>query len=231
MSKRFYKKVEVKSDPPGFVVTLDDRVLKTPGKKPLIINPEFRADIVAAEWRAQGDQIVPQTMPCTRLLNVALELTPTRKPELIQEFLSYLGTDLLCYRTVNPADLAKRQEKNWQPVLDWAASVLGIALSTTTGLTALTPNPASLNIAQAYGENLDDIDLTLLLHFTGSLGSAILAIAVMEGHIDIRHAFALSRLDEIYQSELWGEDKDATKRANDIEAELVAIAKLIKENP
>ena len=106
MAKRFYKDVAVAAQGGGYVVTLDGRVLKTPGKQDLSIDSKVRAKLVAAEWQAQGDDIKPETMPCTRLMNVARELTPSRRPELIKEFSSYCETDLLCF--------APKPRKIWQ---------------------------------------------------------------------------------------------------------------------
>lgn len=227
MTKRFYKDVDIKADENGYLILLDGRVLKTPGKQLLRVPSKSRAQKVAKEWAEQGQEIDPQSMPCTRLLNVATEITPNRRDDLVAEFLSYLGTDLLCYREPVDRMLKARQDENWQDLLDWAAQKKGIALQTTTGLTALAPDSASRNAARNYARGLDDIDLTLLMHFTASFGSAILAFAVMDGHIDVRTAYGLSRLDEAYQNEKWGKDIEAEARANAIGAELGRIGALI----
>jgi len=107
-AKRFYKEVHYERRGAGFVVLLDRRVLKTPKKAALIINREDRAARVAAEWDAQTREINPSFMPATRLMNVACEQTPQRRPDLIAEARRYAGTDLLCYRAASPADLAAR---------------------------------------------------------------------------------------------------------------------------
>ena len=230
MSKRFYKQAKAGELDGVYSVFLDGRGIKTPGKKPLLIDNLRRAKIAAAEWEAQGEEILPQTMPCTRLLNVACELTPARRPEMIKEFAQYCETDLLCYRSAVPADLADRQNARWQPVLDWAADTHKIALATTTGLAAQPQAESSLKAARGYAALQTDIDLTLLLHFTATLGSAILALAVMEGHISIAQAYGLSRLDEAFQNERWGEDEDAAARSADIANELGALGQLIESS-
>ena len=212
----------------GYAVLLDGRVLKTPGKQDLAFESEARAKLVAAEWLAQGEQILPDTMPCTRLMNVACELTPPRRPELVKEFNSYCATDLLCFRSENPKDLSKRQDMVWQPVLDWAADKHGLALIATTSIKAPVQATNSLTSANIYADGLGNVELTLLLHFTGSFGSGILALALMQGHMDVKAAFAASRLDEVFQNELWGEDEEAALRAQNIGNELAALAALIE---
>ena len=229
MAKRFYKQVTLQASEDAYAILLDGRVLKTPGKQALVIPRQFQAKLVAAEWQAQGEDIVPATMPCTRLLNVACELTPPRRPELIKEFSSYCSTDLLCFRSSTPQDLAKRQDDIWQPILDWVATNHGIALLVTTSLKTPAHPKNALQATSAYAQKCDDVDLTLLLHFTASFGSGVLALALLEGYMDVNSAFTASRLDEIYQNERWGADEEAEARAQNIGAELTALASLITE--
>jgi len=227
MAKRFYKNVGTKEAGSGFHVTLDGRVLKTPGKQPLVCPTLKQALEVAAEWDAQVEDIKPETMPCTRLMNVACEMTPTNRPDLIAEFRKYCGTDLLCYRASDPKDLAERQGEYWQPLLDWSAKVHKIAFPNTTGLEAIPQPEASLKTAAEYARELDDTKLTLLLHYTASFGSGVLGLAVLDEHISAETAFNLSCLDEHFQNERWGEDEEAVARNAGLLTELNALSKLI----
>lgn len=227
MANRFYKTVDVKKAEGGYHVTLDGRVLKTPGKRPLVFDRENRAQLVAGEWDKVEKEIRPELMPCTRLMNVACEVTPNNRPDLIKEFRQYTQTDLLCYRATHPEDLAARQHAEWQPVLNWAADTHAIALATTTGLSALAQTPVSLDRATNFADALENVELTLLLHFTSSLGSSILGLAVMVGHLNIETAFETSILDQRFQNERWGTDDEALARTTLIGDELIALSKLI----
>ncbi|MGQ3074386.1 MAG: ATP12 family protein, partial [Ferrovibrionaceae bacterium] len=60
-SRRFYKSVSVRPEGEGFSVYLDERALKTPAKRPLILPTEALADAIAEEWAGQGDSIKPLT--------------------------------------------------------------------------------------------------------------------------------------------------------------------------
>ena len=226
-AKRFYKTVSVAQDRDHFLIHLDGRVLKTPGKLPLVMDTRRRAQAVADEWDAQKDEIIPQAMPCTRLMNVACELTPQNRPKMVDEFVSYTGNDLLCFRVDDPKDLAELQAGKWQPILDWAASSHGVALVTTSGIHAYEQPKSSLDKARKIAHELSDTDLTLLLHFTACFGSALLALAVREKHLSVAHAFDLSRVEEIYQNKIWGEDELAVERTEDLARELEALKPLI----
>lgn len=225
-AKRFYKDVSVDARDDGYVILLDGRVLKTPNKADLIINRRKRADIVAAEWDAQETEINPSLMPATRLMNVACEQTPLRREALISEARNYAATDLLCYRADAPADLAARQAQHWDPLLHWAAAQ-DIKLETVIGIMAIRQSPAALDALATKARTMDDVALTLLVHFISVFGSAVLGLAVMNDHITATRGLELSRLDELYQIEQWGEDEDAKLRIELIWRETLALATLI----
>ncbi len=226
MAKRFYKSVSVKPVDQAYGVFLDERELKTPGRKALHLKTQALAKLIAAEWDAQDGEIKPETMPVTRLLNVAIERTPINRDELCKEVAKYLGTDLTCYRAATPLDLVERQSMAFDNVLAWADKIHGIKLKTTEGL--LTAQAETMTRRGAdYAAAQDDLRLTLLVHFTAVFGSAILAMAVMDGHLSAEDALARSRTDELFQIERWGEDEEAAERTQNIHVETLALAKVL----
>ena len=226
MAKRFYEKVSVSQADGFFHILLDGRKLKTPGKQPLLIPSRYIADLIAAEWDAQESEIDPTSMPVTRLLNVAVEQTPTNRPALVAEFRRYTGSDLLSYHAPDPSDLTQRQSDDWTPWLNWAAK-RGVTLKTTIGIVAISQPAESLDAAAEYASRLDDLTLTLLVHLTAVYGSAVLAMATVEGALSAEAAYELSRLDEIFQNEMWGEDEDAVERNQYIREDTIALSKIL----
>jgi len=226
-AKRFYKEVSTDVRPDGYSVLLDGISLKTPGKLLLIAPSLHIANLVASEWDAQTDEIKPETMPVTRLLNVATEQTPHNREKLIAEARRYAGTDLLCYRAVQPVRLTERQSNLWNPVLSWAESQ-GITLKTTQGVKAIDQADQSLNKVADYANAKDNLELTLFVHLIAVFGSAILSMAVIEKHITGQNAFALSRLDNLFQIEQWGKDDEATEIAANLEAEVIQLCKILE---
>lgn len=81
LGRRFYKKAHVKPAEDGssgwYVVLLDNRVLKTPAKKPLKVPNAALAHAVAAEWEWQVGVHVPNPLklinPPPRSLSLCLE--------------------------------------------------------------------------------------------------------------------------------------------------------------
>ena len=107
--KRFYKKVEVSSIDAGFGITLDDKALLSPGKTKLVVPTKTLANAIADEWRNQEDQIIPSTMPFMTLSSTAVDRVRPRSDDTIDEILSFLETDLLCYRAQEPDALVLEQ--------------------------------------------------------------------------------------------------------------------------
>lgn len=225
-AKRFYKIVDVAEFDNGFGVTLDGRRLKTPGKTPLHVSSIQTAQLIAREWDAQYENIRPETMPVTRLVNVSIELTPNNRDSLVTEARKYAGTDLLCYRASEPVSLSIRQAEQWDPILDWARDQ-GIHLVTTQAVLAIDQRDDALNKVAEFAAGLDDLKLTLMVHLTAVFGSAILAMSVMERHLTGSQAFALSRLDNLYQIEQWGEDEEAAEIAANLAAEVAALCEIL----
>ncbi len=231
LKTRFYKTVSVEralksGREGGFIVKLDQYTLKTPGKKSLIFSSAAHAHLVADEWAAQGTHVKPETMPCTRLYNVAIERTPENREAVIAEGVKYTGTDVVCYREGGGTALSRRQAEQWDPILEWAKGI-GFALKPTDSLTVPHVLPETLKAVESYLSKLEDLNLTLTVHFISTLGSVVLGVAVVEKHLTAKTAFQYSRLDALWQISQWGEVDDAKDRADMIEAELIALEKLL----
>lgn len=212
-ARRFWKTATVRPAGAGWEVALDERPLRTPGKLPLILPTEALARAVADEWQAQAEVIQPLTMPLTRAANSAVERVAPQRAGIAAMLSDYAGTDLLSYRADDQPELAGRQAAEWQPLLDWAEDQWDAPLAVTTGVIPVPQNRAALDRLAAEVAGLDDFGLTALHDLVTLPGSLILGLAVIAGRIDAAEAHRLSRLDEAYQAELWGEDAEADEAA------------------
>jgi chaperone required for assembly of F1-ATPase len=204
-------------------VLLDGRAPKSPAGAPLRLPTAALAGLVAEEWAAQADTIAYATMPATRLAFTAIDRTPHVRPAMAAEIAKYAGSDLLCYFADGPAALVERQAAQWGPLLDWADAELGIKLTLAQGILHRPQDPEALARAEALAAALDDFALTALVRAAGLFGSAVLAFALQRGRLSGEGAFALARLDEIFQEERWGVDAEAADRAAAMLAEAVAL--------
>jgi len=221
--KRFYKTVTIEE----CAVLLDGRRLKTPRGADPALPTAALAQAIADEWRAQGDDVVPASMPLTKLANTAIDGVAPRRDEVIAEITAFARHDHLCYRTDTPAELVARQNEAWDPLLDWAAERFGAPLVTVHGVTSVAqPEPSIAALARAV-EAYDPFILAAL-HVAASIcGSLVLGLAVAEKRLSAGHAFAISQVDERWQAEKWGLDSEAEARARHLAAELDAAARFM----
>ena len=210
--RRIYTAASTAPEAGGFAVRLDGRTARTPERNGLVLPTPARADLVAGEWEAQGSEVDLATMPATRLAFTAIDRTPSHRAELADEVARYAGSDLLVYFADGPEALVEEQVRRWAPVLEWAATDLGIALERTAGILH-RPQPApSLDRARSLATQMDDMRLSGLSFAVALFGSAVLAFAGERGELSGESAHDLARLDEAFQERQWGEDAEAAAR-------------------
>lgn len=209
LPRRFYKEAAVSREGDTFAILLDGKPVRTPQKNHLATTHETLANLIAAEWDAQGELIDPTTMPLTRLLNVSIDGTPGARDAMADEVAKYTETDLVCHLAEGPSELRARQEAGWGHWRQWAGKSFDIVLVPVEGIIASPQPDASLKAARAHAASLDDLRLTALTWAMALYGSAVLALAVEQGELDALDAFDLSRIDETWQIEQWGEDEEA----------------------
>ena len=222
-TKRFWKAVDVAERDGGWAVLLDGRAPKTPAGAPLVLPTETAARMVADEWAAQGEHLLPATMPATRLAATAIDRIGEAREAVADEIAAFAGSDLLCYLAEHPTVLAVEQAREWGPWRDWAAAECGVALGPVEGIIHRPQDPAAIAKVRELALALDDFGLAGLAMATPLLGSAVLALALQRGALTGEAAFELSRLDEAFQERQWGVDEEAAERTAARRAEAVLL--------
>jgi chaperone required for assembly of F1-ATPase len=119
--------------------------------------------------------------------------------------LKYINTDLLCYRASEPEELVARQDKIWQPHLEWFSKQYGAEFELTHGLGALKQNGAIHEAIASEIRALDDDRFTLVQMITPACGSIILALAFIKGAASADDLLACAYLEEDYKFDLYNE--------------------------
>ncbi|MGH6912915.1 MAG: ATP12 family chaperone protein [Geminicoccales bacterium] len=223
--KRFYQEVSIAPATDGYRVLLDGRSIQTPARRALMVPSAALAEAVADEWRAQGETIERASMLLTRLVSTALDRMPALRVDAIDEVLGYAETDLLCYRAAAPADLVLRQEEGWQPWLDWLAQSHGAQLVVTSRMRPVAQPEAALRRLRAVIEPQGDWQLVGLHAATTTLGSVVLGLALSGGAIEPEAALAASLLDELFEIERWGREREAERRHQALRQDVLAVAR------
>jgi chaperone required for assembly of F1-ATPase len=211
VAKRFWTAAVAEPCEGGFTVRLDGRAVKTPARTPLVVPTLAMALAIADEWQAQDGKVKPETMPCTRSANSALDKVTPQFTEVAGLLAAYGATDLLCYRAVSPAALTMRQAVAWDPLLEWAAEAMGAPLVVTHGIVPIAQPDSSLVALTAFVQRQSAFHLAGFHDLVAISGSLVLALAVTQGRLTAQQAWALSRIDETWQAELWGTDDEAAE--------------------
>jgi chaperone required for assembly of F1-ATPase len=223
--RRTYAEALVAPAESGFSVTLDGRVPRSPDGRPLVLPTAALAELVAGEWAAQGERILPASMPATRLAWTVIDRAPGVRQALADEVARFAGADLICYFAERPASLVRRQEERWGPVIQWAEAALGVTFRRAQGVAHQPQPPATLERCAALAAECDDFTLTGLAFGAALFGSAILAFAVQRDELTAEAAFALSRIDETFQEERWGVDAEAAAATDAVARDAVMLGR------
>ena len=211
--RRFFKTAGMTEEDGRFVLSLDGRRARTPGRNPLAHASRALMLEIAAEWERQGATIDPADMPLTRLMNSATDGVANTMAETRADILRYAGSDLLCYRAEEPDTLVAREAHAFDPVLRWAADELSARFQVTSGVMHVAQPPEALAAIGAALEPYNDpAALAALSVMTTLSGSALLALAVTRGFLTPEAAWRAAHVDEDFEIERWGEDAEVTAR-------------------
>ncbi|XP_069502489.1 ATP synthase mitochondrial F1 complex assembly factor 2 [Ambystoma mexicanum] len=203
--KKFYQTVNISHGEGGFEINLDRKKLKTPQGNLFVVPNEALAIAVATEWDSQKDTLKLFSMHLTALCNTALD-NPTQrnKEQLIRAAVKFLETDTICYRVDEPQTLVELQKNEWDPMLDWAQKRFNVSIGSSTSILgpkipAETKDTFVKHLASYNTWGLIGMEFVIT-----HLKSLILAMGLLDRHLTVEKAVLLSRLEEEYQIQHWG---------------------------
>ncbi|XP_006901265.1 PREDICTED: ATP synthase mitochondrial F1 complex assembly factor 2-like [Elephantulus edwardii] len=206
--KRFYQNVTITQGEGGFEINLDHRKLKTPQAKLFTVPNEALATAVATEWDSQQDTIKFYTMHLTTLCNTSLD-NPTQrnKDQLIRAAMKFLETDTICYRIEEPETLVELQKNEWDPMIKWANKRYDVEIGTSTSILGPSIPAKTQETLTSYLASYNMWALQGIEFVVAQLKSMVLTLGLMDLHLTVEKAVLLSRLEEEYQIQKWGNIK------------------------
>ena len=211
-AKRFWKEATAIEVGGGYSVQLDGRSVKTPAKTLVVVPTWAMAEAMVAEWDAQSEKIDPMSMPVTRSANAALDKVRHQKAEVADMLAAYGDSDLICYRADTPEALIKRQAEAWDPLLEFAENKFGAALKARTGIMHEPQSDDALSRLREQVHALDEFQLAAFHDLVSLSGSLVIGLASIHDHLPTDVLWKLSRIDEDWQIEQWGEDEEAAEQ-------------------
>ncbi len=226
--KRFYNEVAVAETPEGFAVHLDGRPARTPARVVMLLPTRAAAELVAAEFAAQGEYFNPASMPVMRLVNTAIDGVASDPQAVLEDIQRFASGDMLFYRAESPERLVQRQADIWDPILDWAREVLGARFILSEGVVHVEqPRESIAAVGRHLSARSEPLLLASLHVMTTLTGSALVALAVEHGEIDAEQGWTAAHVDEDWNIEQWGEDFEAAARRASRKAEMMSAVNLI----
>lgn len=231
LPRRFYKHAQIAPTEQGFELRLDGKAARTPARVPLAVPTAPLGEAMRQEWEAQGDKIDPATMPITRLANSAIDGVRNAMDSVREDIVRYGLTDLLYYRAVDQESLAERQREVWDPVIAGFTARHGVRPALTAGVMHVDqPEALAPALARAL-QAFEPFGLTAVHIMTTLTGSALLALAVAEGELEVDEAWRAAHVDEDWQIARWGEDEEAMARRRRRERDMRAAAMVVRMAP
>jgi chaperone required for assembly of F1-ATPase len=223
--KRFYKQVDIS---PERGILLDGKPVRTPKRATLILPTDKLAMAVAAEWAGQGDELDARSMTATGLANAAIDIITPDPVGFGAGLAAYGQSDVLCYRATEPPELVAKQDMAWDPMVEWARRRFEVNFLLVSGVMHMPQPGSSIEKLVREVATLSPYQLAALSPLVTIGGSLIIGLALIERSISPARAFDICHLDEIWQSEKWGEDHFATQTRDAHRAEFMAAAAFLR---
>ena len=225
--KRFWKAAEAVESDNGFAIALDGRRVKTPARADLVVPTAALATAIACEWNESPDTVDPRAMPLTGLANAAIDRIAPDMQNYAAGIASYGESDLTCYRAEGPELLVQRQSESWDTLLAWARRRYDVDFNCQTGVMHVPqPDETVRKLAHAVA-SLDAFQLAGLSPMVTIGGSLVAALAVIERMMPADDAWEAVSLDDRWQLEQWGEDREAREALDARRRDFLAAAQFL----
>jgi chaperone required for assembly of F1-ATPase len=220
--KRFYKDVSTARTEQGWIVSLDERPLKTQGGQPQVVPSEALVERIAAEWREQGEVIEPASFRHRDMADYALDVVSADSSEVVEKLLGYAETDTLCFRADPEDPLYRRQQEMWDPILEMMEAREGVKLHRISGIRHRPQTAETREKLRARLEALDPFTLTALEQTTALSASLCIGLEALQEDADAEALWNAANLEEDWQADLWGRDEEAEERRTRRKSDFIA---------
>jgi chaperone required for assembly of F1-ATPase len=223
--KRFYKSVSVEAAEGGWGVRLDGRAVKTVGGRPQTVPTQALAQALADEWAAQGDEIDAAAFLYRDMTDYVLDVVAHDPAGTMRAILPYAQTDTLCYRADPDEALWAHQQAVWEPVLTGSEARYGLRFERISGIIH-RPQPAeTLARMEDIVAGKDAFTLAALMNLSSLAASLVIALLALEAEADLDALWDAASLEETWQADLWGRDREAEERREKRRAGFMAAAR------
>lgn len=210
--KRFYKSVDIAEADGGWRITLDGRLVRTPGGIPQIVPTRALAEAMAREWAGQGEEIDTAAFILRDLADYALDVVAQDSAMIVAELLPYAETDTLCYRADPDEPQYAPQTAAWEPVLQAFEMRHGVKFERVSGIIHRPQPTETLAKLRVLLEAQDLFALAALKTLSSLASSLTIALVALDSEADAEALWTVANFEEDWQAEQWGHDTLAQER-------------------
>jgi chaperone required for assembly of F1-ATPase len=227
--KRFWADVGVAERDGGWRVLLDGRPIKTQMGAPQVVPGPALAEMLAAEWAAQGEEVDPAGFAMRDMADYAIDIVAPDPAATIGTLLRFAETDTLCYRADPDEPLWKRQHAVWEPIVQGFEAREGVRLERVSGVVHRPQAEATLAALRARLEALGPFELAALEAMTSLSASLCVGLSALDPDADAEALWHAAELEEAWQAELWGSDPLAEARREKRKRDFMRAARFAQE--
>ena len=149
----------------------------------------------------------------------------TTLEEMRADMLKMALCDLLLYRTEKETGLYERQTEKWGKVLFLMKERYGFSLKSTVGVMPISQEKSEADKVKAVIDAVPDEKVTSLYAAGRLLGSPLLALAAYSHLISPEDAYDYSIIDDIWQNDISGYDKEEVVRRENVKKDFLVLVK------
>ena len=219
--KKFWKKVSIKKiSSNSFQIMLDERILQTPLEKELVLPNLNLTQEIVKEWDQDLKNINTESMIFYSLISTSLDKVIDNRNLYIGDILSYIDTDLICYRAENPKELVELQKNKWDPIISLIEKCINTKVRVFQGILPKKQHTIVHSKLNNLINHFNNFEISALHRITNITGSIFLSLCFLKKDISKNEVFELSFLDELWQAENWGFDEETSQYRKEISIEL-----------
>lgn len=127
------------------------------------------------------------------------------KEDIINNVMEFVPTDTILYISAENEKLYNKEKELWLPVIDWVNKKFDVDLKPTESLFDLPEISSKTNETfRQYFDKFNFWQLTGYQYSVEAMKSILLSIAATENVMHVDKAVEASRIEQIYQSQIWG---------------------------
>ena len=142
-----------------------------------------------------------------------------------------MNTDLVCYRAEKNSELEKTQIRLWNPLIAFVEKKYKFIFKVTNSIIPVKQIEANKDKLLRILRKLNNHELTSFYFITNFSNSNIITLNFLANNINSKNAWKVISLEEVYNLEKWGQDKEAKDKLLDKQKhfnEIIKFSQLLK---